>query len=121
MFVQNINPTLFSFGGFEIRYYGIIYVLGFLLALFWLPKLAKKYNLHGIDQKFVDDFIFWAIIGDLIGARLFHVFLYEPAYYLKNPLEIVMLWHGGLSFHGGFLGVIIAASFGYCALFWQDC
>lgn len=109
MIVHNINPTLFSLGPLEVRYYGLVYVIGFLLALFWLPRLAKRYNLKNVNQKFIDDFIFWAIIGALVGGRLFHIIFYDLSYYLQNPLQMIMIWKGGISFHGSFLGVIIAS------------
>lgn len=113
MFYNNINPTLFNIGPFEIRYYGIIYALGFLIAYFFIYYLAKKRNLN-LTKDDVADFIFYLIIGTVIGARLFEIIFYEPKYYFSNPLEMLAIWHGGLSFHGGLVGAAIA-SYLYCA------
>src|SRR3989338_5485905 len=108
MFYNNINPALFHIGPFEIRYYGIIYALGFILAYFFVYHLAKKRNLN-LTKDDVADLIFYLIIGTVAGARLFEIIFYEPAYYLANPLEMPAIWHGGLSFHGGLVGAILAA------------
>src|SRR3989344_5283313 len=112
MFYNNLNPTLFNIGPFEIRYYGIIYALGFLIAYFFIYHLAKRRNLS-LTKDDVADFIFYLIIGTVIGARLFEIIFYEPKYYFSNPLEMLAVWHGGLSFHGGLVGAVIA-SYMYC-------
>lgn len=112
MFYNNIDPTLLRLGPFEIRYYGIIYALGFILAYFFISYLAKKRELK-LTKEDIWDFLFYLIIGTIIGARLFEIIIYNPTYYFKNPLEMLALWHGGLSFHGGLIGAIIAA-FIYC-------
>lgn len=112
MFYNNINPTLLRLGPFEIRYYGIIYVLGFVIAYFLIYYLAKEKKLE-LSKDDVADLIFYLIIGVILGARLFEVLVYNLKYYLANPFEIIAIWHGGLSFHGGLIGAIIAA-FIYC-------
>jgi phosphatidylglycerol:prolipoprotein diacylglycerol transferase len=101
MFIHNINPTLLSLGPFEIRFYGLVYVFAFI-ALYIILK--KKKESLGINEKQIDDFLFYIFIGMLLGARLFHVFFWEPNYYLSNFVEIFKVWKGGLSFHGGLLG-----------------
>lgn len=104
MFIHDINPVLISTFGFEIRYYGLIYALGFLLILFILNKERNKLNLTKDD---VYDYVFYLIIFTVAGARLFEILFYEPLFYFSNPLEMLMIWHGGLSFHGALTGVII--------------
>ncbi len=111
MFIHNINPTLLSLGPLEIRWYGISYVLGFFLAIGWLYYLKKKGKLE-LSQDQIWDFMFWLMVGVLIGSRVFEVF-WEPAYYLSNPLNFFKFWQGGMSFHGGFVG-IVAAAYIYC-------
>lgn len=105
MFVNNINPMFLSIFGLEIRYYGIIYALSFLIGYYFIKKINEKRNLK-LD---VDSLITYLIIGTVLGARIFEVLFYNPGFFIKNPLEIVMLWHGGLSFHGGLIGAMIAA------------
>jgi phosphatidylglycerol:prolipoprotein diacylglycerol transferase len=107
MLIHNINPTLVSFGPFEIRYYGLIFAAGFILAALILYWLASKNKIKNFDKKDVFNFILYLIIGVLIFSRLFEILIYEPAYYFSNPAEMFALWHGGLSFHGGLVGAII--------------
>ncbi|MDD5331550.1 MAG: prolipoprotein diacylglyceryl transferase [Candidatus Nanoarchaeia archaeon] len=104
MFIHNLNPTLLTVFGLEIRYYGLIYVISLILAYFILKKLSreKELNLN------VEDFLFYGIIGAIIGARIFYVLFYNLNYFILNPEEIIMLWKGGLSFHGGLAGAIVA-------------
>jgi len=104
MFIHNINPVLLSIFGLEIRYYGLVYVLGFLLVLFILNREKKKLNL---SKEGVYDYIFYLIIFVVIGARVFEILFYNPSFYFSNPLEMLMIWKGGLSFHGSLLGIII--------------
>mgnify|MGYP001594952397 CR=1 FL=1 len=103
MFIQNINPVLISIFGLEIRYYGIVYVLGFLLILYILEKQREKLNLSNDE---VYDYVFYLIIFIVLGARIFEILFYEPLFYFSNPLEMLMIWHGGLSFHGALTGVM---------------
>jgi len=107
MFYHNINPTLFRLGAFEIRYYGIIFVLGFVIAYFLLNYLVKERKID-MNRNDVTDLLFYVMIGAILGSRLFYVVFYNLSYFLANPLNIFAVWHGGLSFHGGFFGVIIA-------------
>ena len=107
MFYNNINPTLFSIGPFEIRYYGIIFLVGFVIAYFLISYLAKERKLK-LEKDDVADLLFYLLIGTIAGARLFYVLIYDLKVYLANPLEIFALWHGGLSFHGGLIGAVIS-------------
>ena len=100
-----INPIAFEFGPFKIRWYGISYVAGILLA-WWLLRLrAARYH---FTHEQVADLIFYATIGIIIGGRLGSVLFYNLSYYLHHPLEIIMVNHGGMSFHGGLIGVLVA-------------
>ena len=104
MFIHNINPVLLSIFGLEIRYYGLVYVIGFLLVLFILIKERSKLKLSKDE---VYDYVFYLIIFLIAGARLFEILFYNPSFYFSNPLQMLMIWKGGLSFHGGLAGIII--------------
>ena len=107
MFYHNINPVLLEFGPFQIRYYGLFYALGFIIAYFLISYLAKRKELS-ITKDDTADFLFYEIIGIIFGARLVYIAFYNPFFYFNNPFEIIAIWHGGLSFHGGLIGAIIA-------------
>lgn len=105
MYIHNLNPTLLNLGPVEIRYYGLIYALGFLL-IYW--TLLKKKEVLKISKEQVEEFVVYSIIGIVVGSRLGHILLWNPEYYLSAPLEILKVWKGGMAFHGGLLGVILA-------------
>ncbi len=107
MFIHNINPVLLHLGPLEIRYYGIIYALGFVFAYFFLRYFIRQKKLHMREQD-LDTYILYLIIGVVLGARLFEILFYNLAFYLEHPAEIIALWRGGLSFHGGLVGAILA-------------
>ena len=104
MFVQDINPILLNIFGLNIRYYGLVYVFGFLLLLFILSREKSRLKL---SQEDVYDYILFSIIFIIVGARIFEILFYNPSFYFSNPLEMLKIWKGGLSFHGGLLGMII--------------
>lgn len=106
MFTSNIDPVLFSIGPLSVRYYGLIYVIGFIIAYFLINYLAKERELK-LSKDDVESFLLWSVLGVVIGSRLIYVIFYNLSYYLQNPLEIFAVWNGGLSFHGGLLGVIV--------------
>jgi len=108
MFYHNIDPVLLRIGAFEIRYYGVIFVLGFIIGYFFLVYLAKERKLN-LTREDVSDLLLYLIIGIVLGARLFYIVFYNFGYYLENPFEVLALWRGGLSFHGGLVGGFIAA------------
>ncbi len=112
MFYNNINPILLRLGPFEIRYYGIIYALSFILAYFFISYLAKERELK-LTKDDIWDLLLYLIIGTVLGARLFEIIVYNPSYYLQNPLQTLAIWKGGLSFHGGLVGAVTAALI-YC-------
>lgn len=103
----NVDPVLLKIGFFELRYYSLMFVLGFVLMSTYVQHLFKKYKK---DPELVSSLTSYIIVGMLIGARLGHCLFYEPGYYLSRPLEILKVWEGGLASHGGYLGVLIAVS-----------
>ncbi|MFH1505431.1 MAG: prolipoprotein diacylglyceryl transferase [archaeon] len=107
MFIHTIDPTLFSLGPFPVRFYGIVYAVGFLFMYFYLYQAAKKGKIKNLKPVDVDWLVIFLIIGVLVGARFFEVVVYNPGYYWQYPLDILKIWQGGLSFHGALLGVFI--------------
>tara|TARA_B100000575_G_C22968976_1_gene559413 strand:- start:31 stop:807 length:777 start_codon:yes stop_codon:yes gene_type:complete len=106
MFINNFDPVAFSIFSLDFRWYSLAYVFGIIIG--WL--VAKKFFIseHEIKEKF-DDYLTFLIIGIIIGGRLGYVTFYNFDYYIKNISEIFMIWQGGMSFHGGLLGVIIVS------------
>ena len=106
MFINNFDPVAFQILSFEIRWYSLAYILGIIIG--WI--LCKKIFIENLDinQKF-DDYITYLIIGIIIGGRLGYVLFYNFNYYINNILDIFKIWQGGMSFHGGLLGIIIAS------------
>jgi len=107
MFYHNINPVLLEIGPLQIRYYGLFYALGFVITYFMIIYLAKRKELP-LTKDDAADFIIYQVIGIIFGARIVYILFYNLLFYIRNPIEIIALWHGGLSFHGGLLGAIIA-------------
>ena len=105
MFINNFDPVAFEFLTFEIRWYSLSYIAGIILAWIYIKKFILKETEY---SKYIDDLISYVIIGVIIGGRLGYVIFYNFEYYINNPLEILMIWTGGMSFHGGVLGVIIS-------------
>lgn len=106
-FYHNLNPTIVQFFGLEIRWYGIMYVLTFLIAYYYLVYAVKNKKINATKED-ADDILLWLTIGLILGARAFEVLVYNPAYYWQNPWKVFAIWKGGLSFHGGLLGAVIA-------------
>jgi phosphatidylglycerol:prolipoprotein diacylglycerol transferase len=98
-------------GPFAIRWYGLMYLLAFILVIVLGRKRARANMLTGWRPGDIDDMLFYGVLGVIIGGRLGYVLFYKPLYYLAHPLEIFAVWQGGMSFHGGFLGVLIALWF----------
>ena len=102
-----IDPVIFQIGPLAVRWYALAYISGILLG--WqLAKRIVKRNGWQMTQDQVDDLMFYATLGIVLGGRLGYVFFYQPAYFLANPLNAFAVWQGGMSFHGGLLGVIVA-------------
>ena len=108
MFVNTIDPVLFSLGPLQVRYYGLMYVIGFVLAYFFLVKLSKERELP-FSKDDIEEFLLWAIVGVIVGSRIVYVLAYNLSYYIQNPLQVFAIWQGGLSFHGGLIGIILVA------------
>lgn len=102
-----IDPVLVSFGPFAIRWYALAYIAGLVLGWRYCLAVAKRPPAVASPQA-IDDFLVWATLGVVLGGRTGYVLFYNPGYYFKNPTEIVALWHGGMSFHGGAIGVLMA-------------
>ncbi len=111
MWVHNLNPTILDLGPVEIRWYGLVYVLGFFFLIWWFSVYSKR-GLINLTKDQIWDLGFYLLLGVIIGARLFEIF-WEPDYYLSNPLNLLKIWQGGMSFHGGLAGVV-AACWLYC-------
>jgi len=103
----NFNPEIFNLFGLSIKYYGLIYVMGFIITFFYLDYLRKKQKIE-LSKEQIYDLIFYSIIGAVLGARIFEVLFWEPRYYFNNLLEIFAVWNGGMSFHGGLTGFFIS-------------
>jgi phosphatidylglycerol:prolipoprotein diacylglycerol transferase len=105
----NFDPIAFSVGPLAVRWYGLMYLAGFFLG-WWLGRRRIAQGLAPISPVQLDDLLFYTVLGIILGGRLGYVLFYKPAYYASHPLEILALWQGGMSFHGGFLGVLVAAA-----------
>jgi phosphatidylglycerol---prolipoprotein diacylglyceryl transferase len=105
--IHDFDPFLFRIhDGIGIRWYSIPYILGFVLAYVWLARSIKKKELRGVRVEDLDIFLFYVFIGVIVGARFFHVFVFEYQHYGFDPLRWIAVWRGGLSFHGGLLGAV---------------
>jgi phosphatidylglycerol:prolipoprotein diacylglycerol transferase len=102
------DPIALSLGLLAVRWYGLMYLAGFVAFLLLGRRRAATQPWHGLKPAALDDLLFYGVLGVIIGGRLGQVLFYEPAYYLAHPLEIFAVWKGGMSFHGGFLGVLAA-------------
>jgi len=105
MFTNNFDPVAFQIFSLEIRWYSLAYIIG--ISLGWLYCKKKLITNRNVLDIF-DDYITYLIIGVILGGRIGYAIFYNLEYYLEKPLEILMIWNGGMSFHGGLLGVIIA-------------
>jgi phosphatidylglycerol---prolipoprotein diacylglyceryl transferase len=104
------DPIAIKLGPLGIHWYGLMYLIGFI-AFLYLGKLrAKRFPERGLTPEAVDDLLTYGVLGVIIGGRLGEVLFYQPGYYLSHPLEIFAIWKGGMSFHGGFLGVLVAVA-----------
>jgi phosphatidylglycerol:prolipoprotein diacylglycerol transferase len=104
----DFNPVAISLGPLHVHWYGLMYLTGFMLFLWLGKRRARALNRPGWDDAMLDDLLFYGVLGVVLGGRLGEVLFYQPGYYFSHPLEIVAVWNGGMSFHGGFLGVLLA-------------
>ncbi|MEM8551528.1 MAG: prolipoprotein diacylglyceryl transferase [Pseudomonadota bacterium] len=111
------DPVAVSIGPLDVRWYALAYICAILLGWFLARRVARSDGLWGTrphpSVREVDDLVTWVTVGVVLGGRLGFVLFYNPGYYLNNPLEALMLWRGGMAFHGGLLGVIVAVLI-YC-------
>ena len=106
MFINNFDPVAFKILAFEIRWYSLAYITGILVGWLLCKKIFIKQS--NINKKF-DDYITYIIIGIIFGGRIGYVIFYNLSYYANNILDIFKIWEGGMSFHGGLIGVIFAS------------
>jgi phosphatidylglycerol:prolipoprotein diacylglycerol transferase len=106
----NFDPVAVSLGPLAVRWYGLMYLAGFA-AGWWLGVRRIRQGLTAVTRAQFDDLFFGTVLGVILGGRLGYVLFYKPAHYLQHPLEVFALWQGGMSFHGGFLGVLAAMWF----------
>ena len=101
----NVDPTIFTVLSREIRWYGLLWVIGLIVAVYIVQRIYKSEEL---PEKWFDSLFVYMMLGIILGARLGHCLFYEPEYYLANPVEMLKIWEGGLASHGGVIGIIIA-------------
>ncbi len=101
-----IDPVIVEIGPLAIRWYGLMYLLGFLGGYFIIRHLARQRGL-ALSTELLSDLLFYGVIGVILGGRLGYTLFYNFSYYLRHPLEIFAIWEGGMSFHGGLLGVVV--------------
>ena len=111
MILHNFDPILIDFGLIQIRWYSLAYIFGILIG-WWYGKIILVRQVSQSQSVYLskfDDLIGYIIIGIIVGGRLGYVFVYNPAFYFDNILEIFKIWKGGMSFHGGLIGVALGA------------
>ena len=105
------DPVIFSIGPKEIRWYTLMFLIGFAVGYKIVERMFRR---EGLNEKWLDPLLYFTLAGTLIGARLGHCLFYNPSYYCSHPVEILKVWEGGLASHGGVLGIIIAIYFFSC-------
>ena len=110
MFTHNLDPVLFDFGFMAIRWYSLAYIAGILIG-WWLGKKIIVIKFQNTDNQFdlkeFDNLITYLIITLMVGGRVGYIIFYNFGYYISNPLDIIKIWEGGMSFHGALIGIII--------------
>jgi len=113
MIVHNFDPVLIDLGLFQVRWYSIAYIFGIIIGWAYAIKIigltsSKKYSFNQIEVAYFNEIITYLILGIVLGGRLGYIFFYNLEYYNKNFFEILKIWEGGMSFHGGLFGIIVA-------------
>lgn len=110
MFVHpQFDPVaVYIYGSFGVHWYGLMYLIGFVLFVMLGRWRIRRGNPPGWQTAEMDDLLFYGVLGVILGGRLGYVLFYKPAFYLANPIDILKVWEGGMAFHGGFLGVLVA-------------
>ena len=103
-----IDPVAIAIGPLAVRWYGLMYLIGFGAAFLLARSRIKQGKSGNISYAAFDDLFFFSVLGVVLGGRLGYVLFYKPGYYVSHPLEILAVWQGGMAFHGGFLGVLLA-------------
>jgi phosphatidylglycerol---prolipoprotein diacylglyceryl transferase len=103
-----IPPEIIRVGPIAVRWYGLMYIVGFVLGLRLTRNRARR-GLVPMDDRAIDVWIAYLVVGLLVGARLTYILVYDPGHYAADPLDVIAIWHGGLSFHGAILGMGIAS------------
>ena len=116
MIIHDFNPVIVDLGLFQVRWYSLAYILGIIIGWMYAIKIIKlttinKYNFEQIKKSEFDDLIIYLVIGIVLGGRIGYVLFYNFEYYSQNLFEIFKLWKGGMSFHGGLLGIIVSIIF----------
>ncbi|WP_430810087.1 MULTISPECIES: prolipoprotein diacylglyceryl transferase [unclassified Carboxylicivirga] len=101
----NVHPEIFSIGSLHVRYYGLLFAMGFMLGYYILEKMFKS---EDIKQEWLDKIFMYVVVATIVGARLGHVIFYGWDYYSQHPGDIIKIWEGGLASHGGAIGILIA-------------
>ena len=102
-----LNPVALDLGFFHLRWYSLAYIGGILIGWWYLLRMLKRPGAP-MSREQLDDLVFYATMGVILGGRLGYVLFYRPEFYFANPLQILQPWHGGMSFHGGLIGVLLA-------------
>ncbi len=101
------DPIAIHIGSTGVHWYGLMYLVGFTQFLLLGRRRLRAWNRPGWDAKMLDDLLFYGVIAVIVGARLGEVLFYNPGYYWAHPEKIIAVWEGGMSFHGGFIGVLL--------------
>ena len=107
VYIWDLDPIALSLGPIEIRWYGVMYAIGFLIVYAYLRRAVRE-GRAPLSMDDVDRLLTYLVVGMIAGARIAEVLIYEPGYYFANPAEIIAIWHGGLSFHGALAGMLLA-------------
>lgn len=102
--IWDVNPVFFSIGSIQVRWYGVLYALGFFLGI---TLIGKTFKHDGAPDAWLDKVFIWMVVAVIVGARLGHVFFYDWDYYRENLSEILKIWHGGLASHGGAIAIVL--------------
>jgi len=107
MYYHQLNPLIATIGPLQLHWYSLAYLAGFLGTYAWLHHLAKQQAIPNLTTELVDQYTLYAMLGVLLGGRIFEFIFYHPRLLVTEPIELLRIWHGGMSFHGGLIGVIL--------------
>ncbi len=107
VWVHNLEPVLLQLGPLQIRWYGLMYVLGFLFTYYYMKRRIKNKHVNMTVEQ-LDSLMTWCTLAMILGARLAEILLYQPSYYFANPWKMLAIWEGGLSFHGALVAMLLA-------------